>query len=91
MLMRVQLCLWLAATASSLQLPYRNKTKFLMSGFVRSPAYNQLKSYKGGRQSFSRTMLECQRKGKIWVRANFAFLLKERTKNQKLLRGGKLY
>jgi len=69
-LLRVQLCLCFAAgcgqpqnTATSHQVPYSKKNKFLKSGFVRSPAYNKLKTSMkaGGKASYAQCF-----KTKLW-------------------------
>jgi hypothetical protein len=80
-LMRVQLCLWLAAgygrlqaTASSHRVPYKKKSKFLMGGFVRSPAYNKLKTpTKAGGKAFCTQRLSASKKANFGWGQNLPF------------------
>jgi hypothetical protein len=71
-------------TLSSLQ----KEKQVFKSGFVRCLAQYKIKTASDGEtQSFSRTMLESQQKGKFWVRTKFAFLHTKSTKINKIFNG----
>jgi hypothetical protein len=68
--------------ASSHQVPNKNKNKFLKNGFVRSPAYSNLKTpKKAGGKVYHAQCFKTKTSGAGVVRARPPLVLSERTAN----------